>query len=116
MIGGKIRQVIFSSSTKITPGPDRVSFRVLREAYEVIDQIFDALLPALIEAGYHPKCWKEAIGVVLKKPQNPNSPRDYQQPKAYRVISLLNCIGKVNEKIIANRLTNMAEVTDLLHL
>jgi hypothetical protein len=77
VIGGKIRQAIFFLLIKITPGPDRVSFRVLREAYEVIIQIFDALFLALIEAGYHPKCWKEAIGVVLKKPQNPNSSRDY---------------------------------------
>jgi hypothetical protein len=31
------------------------------------------------------------------------------------VISLLNCLGKVVEKIIATRLSNIAEVKELLH-
>ena len=35
-------------------------------------------------------------------------------PKAYRVISLLNYLGKVAEKIIATRLSYLVETTDLL--
>jgi Reverse transcriptase (RNA-dependent DNA polymerase) len=37
-------------------------------------------------------------------------------PKAYRVISLLNCLAKVMEKIIARRLAVMAEFKTLLHM
>jgi len=40
---------------------------------------------------------------------------DYSIPKAYRVISLLNCLGKVSERILARRLGYLAETTDLLH-
>jgi len=38
-------------------------------------------------------------------------------PKAYRVISLLNCLGKVSEKILAKRLAELSESpnSDLLH-
>ncbi len=32
-----------------------------------------------------------------------------------RIISLLNCLGKIAEKIIAARLAYLAETTDLLH-
>jgi len=38
-------------------------------------------------------------------------------PKAYRVVSLLNCLGKISEKILAKRLADLAESpeSDLLY-
>ena len=75
--------------------------------------IFYRIYSKLIEKGYHPKQWREAIGVILRK-ENTEKKRDYSMPKAYRVISLLNCLGKVAEKIIATRLSHLAEMTDLL--
>ena len=69
------------------------------------------LYKALIQFGYHPKCWKEAVGVILKKPN-----RKATIPKSYRVVSLLNCLGKVAEKIIAARLSYIAKITDLLNI
>lgn len=44
----------------------------------------------------------------------PNKP-DYTNPKAYRPIALLNCLGKVLEKIIATRLSHLAETHHLLN-
>jgi hypothetical protein len=38
--------------------------------------------------------------VILNKPQKP----DYSIAKAYQPISLLECMGKVLEKIVANRI------------
>ena len=67
--------------------------------------------PILINQGYHPKCWEEATGFILKKPKKP----DFSKPKAYREISLLNCLGKVSERILARRLSYLAETTILLH-
>ena len=66
---------------------------------------------------YHPKCFKETTGVILKKPQTVKSPyRNYALPKAYKIISLLNYLAKVMEKIIARRLAVMAEFKTLLHM
>ncbi|KAH7551111.1 hypothetical protein BM1_09985 [Bipolaris maydis] len=65
----------------------------------------------LFNLGYHPRCWRKAKGVILRKPNKP----DYSIPKAYRVISLLNCLGKVLERLVARRLGALAETTDLLH-
>jgi hypothetical protein len=112
----EIKNVIFSSATKKIPGPNRISFRILREAHKTIPELFNSLFPALIEAGYHPKYFKKAIGVILKKPQNARPPyRDYELPKAYKMILLLNCLSKVAEKIVATRLSNLAEVKKVLH-
>jgi hypothetical protein len=72
--------------------------------------VFYLLYKALFAAGYHPKGWREAIGVILPKANK----KDYSLPKAYRVISLLNCIGKAFEKILATRLSYLAETGDLL--
>ena len=40
---------------------------------------------------------------------------DYSLPKAYRVISLLNCLNKSAECLFANRLNGVAQRTQLLH-
>ena len=66
----------------------------------------------LVNHGHHPTCWKQATGVILKKPGKP----DYSAPKAYRIIALLNCLGKVVERLLAKRLGALAEVSNLLHL
>ena len=67
--------------------------------------------------GYHPKCFKEATRVILKKSQAANSPyRNYVLLKAYRVTSLLNYLAKIMEKIIARRLAVIAEFKTLLHM
>ena len=47
----------------------------------------------------------------MKKTSKP----DYSIPKAYRVISLLNYLGKVLERLVARRLGALAEIIDLLH-
>jgi ribonuclease HI len=54
-----------------------------------------------LQKGYHPKPWRKAVAVALKKPSKP----DYSNPRAYRLITLLDCLGKVLERIIARRLT-----------
>jgi hypothetical protein len=90
---------------------------VLREAYATVLKLFNYLYSMLITNGYHPKCFKEATGVILKKPQFAKLPyRNYTLPKAYKVILLLNCLVKIMEKIIARRLAVMAEFKTLLYM
>ena len=96
-----------------TPGPDNISQGIIYQTYIAIKDSLFKLYSKLLELGYHPKPWKQAIGVILKKPGKP--PENYSYPKGYRVISLLNCLGKVSERILAQRLLYLAETTDLLH-
>src|SRR5438046_10762906 len=49
--------------------------------------------------------------MIIKKFNKEN----YSDFKSYRVISLLNCLDKISKKIIAERLSYFAEITDLLH-
>jgi hypothetical protein len=105
-----VYNAIFNSLPKSTLGTDRLSFAILRRAYNTESKIFYLLYRALFAAGYHPKGWREAIGVILPKANK----KDYSLPKAYRVISLLNCLGKTLKKVLATRLSYLAETGDLL--
>jgi hypothetical protein len=90
---------------------------VLRETYATVPELFNYLYLVFMANDYHPKCFKKATGVILKKPQSVKlSYRNYALPKAYRIISLLNYLAKVMEKIIARRLAIMAEFKTLLHM
>ena len=106
----EIRDTIMSSSSSKAPGPDGLGFEPLKIAYAAIPEYFHSLFEVLSRAGYHPKIWREATIVIIKKAGKP----DYSAPKAYRPISLLNCLGKISEKIMATRLTHMAERYHLL--
>jgi hypothetical protein len=77
-----------------------------------VPELFYRVYSALIARGYHPKQWREAIVAIIKKS---GDKRDPSTPKAYRPISLLNCLGKVAEKIVATRLGVLAEASDLLY-
>jgi hypothetical protein len=94
-----------------TPGPDGITQEIIAKAFEAIPDTFLKVYRLLIDKGYHPKCWRQATGAILAKPDKP----DYSIPKAYMIISLLNCLGKVSERILAKRLSLMAEDGPLLH-
>ena len=59
---------------------------------------------------YHPLQWQRAIAIALKKPNKP----DYTQPRAYRLITLLECMGKLLEKVVAHRLTYLTSQYNLI--
>ncbi len=64
-----------------------------------------------IRLGYHPTEWKKARGILLEK----GGKRDFGLVRSYRVISLLNCMGKVVEKVVAQELSQYCEKYSKLH-
>ncbi len=64
----------------------------------------------LIENDYHSKIWCKDTKIILKKSNKLN----YSILKTYRIITLLNCLNKVAEKIIAVQLFYTAEINDKL--
>ncbi len=64
-----------------------------------------------VRLGYHPREWKKARGILLEK----GGKRDFGLVRSYRVISLLNCIGKVVEKMVAKELSQYCEDYSMLH-
>jgi Reverse transcriptase (RNA-dependent DNA polymerase) len=58
----------------------------------------------------HLKTWKKAKEILLRKPNKSN----YSIAKSYRVISLLNYLGKVAEKVATTAIANFCETNELL--
>ena len=108
----EVKQAIFTSSSKKAPGSDRVSFAIIQEAHKAIAEVINIFYKILIKADFHSQYWREGTEVVLKKQRK----SDYSLPKAYRIITLLNCLEKVAEKIMATRLSYLSQVSELLDI
>lgn len=108
-----VAEIEHACSNKIqskAPGPDGITQDIITHAYAAIPEIFLKSYRLFIDSGYHPMCWRQATGAVLAK----DGKLDYTVPKAYRIITLLNSLGKVSERILAQRLNYLAETTNLL--
>ena len=55
------------------------------------------MIQQAIQLGYHPKAWKKKREILVKK----SGKQDLELVRSYQVISLLNCLGKILEKVIA---------------
>jgi retron-type reverse transcriptase len=92
------------------PGPDQIPNRVLKAAEEWLTPKLYKLFNATVRIGYHPKTWKSAITLALRKPNKD----DYTLVGAYRPIALLNSMGKILELVMSRKLSKLAENNDLL--
>ena len=84
--------------------------RLLRAVYKGLKKQFRHLFQACYDLGYHPRPFKEANTIILKKPQK----TDYSEPKAYRPIALLDTLRKALEAVISIRIREYAEANRLL--
>jgi len=95
-----VERALFSQSVKKAPWPDKLSFGAIRLLWKWDKERIVRLTKAAIPRRRHPSVWNRARGVVIRKPGK----ADYTQLKAYRSISLLSCMGKVVEKVVAELL------------
>jgi ribonuclease HI len=107
----EVHEAIHNQSTTKSPGPDRLSFKAIRILWEWEPERVTALVRAAVRTGTQPTAWKNTRAVVIPKPGKP----DYRKAKAYRVIALLNCLGKVVEKVVATRISNFVEERGIMH-
>ena len=95
------------------PGPDHVTWRHLKLALSLpeTDVSVMNLFNKVCFTGTWPTHFKESTSVIIPKPNK----TDYTIPKAYRPIALLNTLGKLLTKILANRLQHDAAEHNILH-
>ena len=108
----KISYALISQSTKKAPGPDKINFQILRMICDWDKNYITSIIQQAVRLGYHPKSWKRARGIFLKKVWK----HDYGLVRSYQVMSLLNCMGKILEKVIAEQLSQFCEAYSKLHL
>ncbi len=110
VIKEKIKHAINFSTLRKALESDDMSFAIIQRVYKSILKIFNLVYSDLIKNDYHSKIWREDMRIILKKSDKSNC----SISKTYRIITLLNCLDKVAEKIIAVRLFYTAEINDKL--
>jgi exonuclease III len=106
----EVLAAIRRSAPDKAPGPDGFTNRLLKACAPIMVKLLTPLFEACIQQAYHPKAYKEANTITLKKPGK----GDYTTPKSYRPIALLNTIGKIMESIMSKKIAWLAETHRLL--
>ena len=96
----EIAEAIKGTSNKLAPGPSGINYKILKWAFDACPEVFAHVFNLSLSKSIHP--WKHATVVPVPKPNKP----DYSTPKAYRPVSLMECTGKLLEKVIAKRIMN----------
>ena len=96
-------------SGNTSPGADGISVELLSACWDTIERHVTQLFRACLRLGYHPTCFKLAEVVFLPKPG-----RDPSSVKGWRPISLLSCLGKGLERILAKRMSHLAIAWDVV--
>ena len=106
----EIHDLLCKTANKSAPGVSGFGWQILKWAWPTIGETLTCLYNACLSLGHHPTRWKEAVVVVIPKPDKP----DYTLPKAHRPISLLECMSKLLEKVVAGRLQHDITALDLI--
>jgi len=82
-----------------TPGSDRISYPMLKNLPVMAKRKLIEIYNTMLETGTYPHMWRLATIIPIPKPNKPPHKLD-----SYRPISLLSCLSKTIEKMIARRL------------
>ena len=92
--------------------PDKINFQIQRMIWSWKKAQITSMVYHAIQLGYHPTEWKRAQRILLQKGEK----RDFGLIRFYRAISLLNYMGKVVEKLVANKFFLYCKNYSKLHL
>jgi hypothetical protein len=112
LIESKLRKAIFISASNKASRSDQLTFLIVQKVYVSISNIFFMLYFEFINQDHHFVCWREEIKTISKKSNKSN----YIALKVYKIITFLNCLEKIFEKIIISRLSYFEQIVDLLDL
>ena len=104
----EVRVALSGTSNSSAPGISGIGYKLLKWAFSACPTRFVDLFNGCVMFGIHP--WHTAKVIPIPKPNKP----DYRVAAAYRPISLLECCGKLLEKIVASRVLHDASLHPIL--
>ncbi|KAF9871262.1 hypothetical protein CkaCkLH20_11183 [Colletotrichum karsti] len=104
LLEGEIDLIMDALGCRKSPGPDNVHNRALKIGRKIIQPHIEHLMRASIQHSYYPLIFRKGITVLVPKPRRD----DYSLPSSWRPITLLSSIGKIMERVITDRLTQLA--------
>jgi len=104
---------IWHCSNSSTPGPDKLSWshlKIILKDDNCLSNII-SIANACINLDYWPSHFKRSTMVIIPK----SSKQSYNSPKSFRLIVLLNTVGKLIEKVIGKRLQFQTTSNNFIH-
>ena len=95
---------------KSAAGLDGIGYNLLRRVPQSYMTYLISFFGVCLRLGYFPKEWKHAKIIMVPKPG-----KDLSLAKNYRPISLLSCLGKLFERLLAGRLSEHLEEKGLFN-
>jgi len=110
----EFKSAINKCSDSSAPGPDKLSWRHLKIIVKNDDCLTNIIniADSCINLGYWLNYFKISSTIVIPKPNKTS----YDQPKAFQPIIFLNTLGKLIEKVIAERFQFTVACNDFIHL
>jgi len=109
----KFKSAISKCNDSSAPGPDKLSWyhlKLIIKNDECLSRIID-IANTCINLGHWPKYFKRSTTIVISKPNKSS----YDHPKAFCPIVLLNTLGKLIEKVVAERLQFIVASNNFIH-
>lgn len=105
----EVKSIISHFKTSKSPGFDQIQNILIKKLPVRMILLLTIIINSCIKIGYFPDTFKCAKVVPIRKPdKNPNL------SSSYRPISLLSCLGKIFERVIANRLNHFVSLNGIL--
>jgi hypothetical protein len=101
IVTAEIADALQTTSNKSTPGPLGHNYKLVKWTFAAQAEHITWIFNACLSLGYHPKAWRTAAITVVPK----LGKEDYSLPKCYRPVALLECLGKLLEKVVAKQLS-----------
>ena len=106
---GWVRDALSGTKNNSAAGPDGIGYRLIKAVRDT--RLGNELLGEIVAAlrgGCIPDRWRDMRVVLIPKPG-----RDLTQIKNWRPLNLINCMGKLGEKVVADRIQDHG--TSILH-
>ena len=105
--------VINSCNNSSTPGLDKLSWNHLKSVLKHNDWLSNiiTIANAYINLEYSPNHFKKSLTVIISKPNKSL----YDSPKSFKLIVLLNMLGKLIKKVIEERIQFHVAANNFIH-
>ena len=97
----EIAEALADTSNTTAPGISGLNYKVWKWVHTVAPDQLVSIIRASVRLGIHHHSWKQSLVAVIPK----NNKKDMALPKSHRPIQLIECLGKLVEKIVAKRFT-----------
>jgi hypothetical protein len=96
----EVDYAIRNCHTNTAPGPSHINYMAVKWAWETIPETLFFLYSQCIQIGHYPRIFKQSLTTIVPKPNK----NDYSVATSFQPIQLIECLGKILDKILAHRI------------